>query len=121
MQAHFVQNLKILSLFPQADSVMVHLINSFIQKCVFIEDDDEEMDDHTKIEELHKRRNFLVSILFNLFNSSLMVYWNGAPALSVMALVIWTLRHERDCNLRDNEWDKKNIGFENLISLKHHS
>ena len=40
---------------------MVQLINDFIQNHVFVEDDDDEMDDHTKIEELHKRRNFLAS------------------------------------------------------------
>ena len=28
---------------------------------MFIDDDDEEIDDHQKIEELHKRRNFLAS------------------------------------------------------------
>ena len=38
---------------------MGELLNNFIQEHVFIDDDDEEMDDHQKIEELHKRRNFL--------------------------------------------------------------
>jgi cohesin complex subunit SA-1/2 len=41
---------------------MVQLINDFIQNHVFVEDDDEEMDDHTKIEELHKRRNYLAGL-----------------------------------------------------------
>ena len=41
------------------DRRMGELLNNFIQEHVFIEDDDEEMDDHQKIEELHKRRNFL--------------------------------------------------------------
>merc|ERR1719147_136269 len=35
------------------------MLNIFIQDHVFIDDEDEEIDDHQKIEELHKRRNFL--------------------------------------------------------------
>merc|ERR1712025_806974 len=41
------------------DEGMGVLLNIFIQDHVFIEDEDEEIDDHQKIEELHKRRNFL--------------------------------------------------------------
>jgi len=41
------------------DKRMGELLNHFIQEHVFIDDDDEDMDDHQKIEELHKRRNFL--------------------------------------------------------------
>ena len=41
---------------------MVQLINDFIQNHVFVDDDDEEIDDHTKIEELHKRRNYLAGL-----------------------------------------------------------
>jgi cohesin complex subunit SA-1/2 len=41
---------------------MVQLINDFIQMFVFVEEEDEEMDDHTKIEELHKRRNYLAGL-----------------------------------------------------------
>ena len=43
----------------QPDKRMGELLNTFIQDHVFIDDDDEDMDDHQKIEELHKRRNFL--------------------------------------------------------------
>ena len=38
------------------DQGMGVLLNIFIQHHVFIEDDDEDIDDHQKIEELHKRR-----------------------------------------------------------------
>merc|ERR1719384_66667 len=50
------------SLAPLAlrpDTGMGELLNMFIQDHVFIDDDDEDIDDHQKIEELHKRRNFL--------------------------------------------------------------
>ncbi|XP_037089129.1 cohesin subunit SA-1-like [Pollicipes pollicipes] len=43
------------------DKTMQSMLNDFIQTYVFVDDDDEEQDDHTKIEELHKRRNFLAS------------------------------------------------------------
>ena len=38
------------------DEGMGVLLNIFIQDHVFIEDEDEDIDDHQKIEELHKRR-----------------------------------------------------------------
>jgi cohesin complex subunit SA-1/2 len=41
---------------------MIQLINDFIQNHVFVEEEDEDMDDHTKIEELHKRRNYLAGL-----------------------------------------------------------
>lgn len=45
-------------------------LNEFVQNHVFVEDEDEEQDDHTKIKELHKRRNFLASfcklIIYNV-------------------------------------------------------
>merc|ERR1719266_2267577 len=43
------------------DSQLGELLDQFIQGHVFVEDEDEEIDDHQKIEELHKRRNFLAS------------------------------------------------------------
>ena len=43
------------------DKSIAELLNIFIQDHVFIDDDDEDIDDHQKIEELHKRRNFLSS------------------------------------------------------------
>jgi cohesin complex subunit SA-1/2 len=44
------------------DRSVQSLLNDFIQKYVFIEEDDsEDQDEHSKIEELHKRRNYLAS------------------------------------------------------------
>jgi len=43
------------------DQAMGTVLNIFVQDHVFIDDDDEDIDDHQKIEELHKRRNFLAS------------------------------------------------------------
>ena len=51
------------------DRGMAGLLNIFIQDHVFIDDDDEDIDDHQKIEELHKRRNFLSSYCkLSIFN-----------------------------------------------------
>lgn len=36
-------------------------LNTFVQVKVFVEDDEDDQDEHTKIEELHKCRNFLAS------------------------------------------------------------
>ncbi|XP_040580520.1 cohesin subunit SA-1 [Lepeophtheirus salmonis] len=49
------------SLIYRADKEMWLLLNKFIQEHVFIHEDNSEMDqdDHAKIEELHKKRNFL--------------------------------------------------------------
>ncbi|XP_068205797.1 cohesin subunit SA-2 isoform X2 [Palaemon carinicauda] len=49
------------SLLYEPDRGLQHLLNHFIQTYVFIDDDDEEQDEHVKIEELHKRRNFLAT------------------------------------------------------------
>jgi len=43
----------------RASSQMCQTLNKFVQEYVFINDTDEDIDDHEKIEELHKRRNFL--------------------------------------------------------------
>ena len=49
---------------------LVTLLNDFVQNNVFVDDEDEEKDDHSKIQELHKRRNFLASfsklIIYNV-------------------------------------------------------
>ena len=49
---------------------LVTLLNDFVQNHVFVDDEDEEKDDHSKIQELHKRRNFLASfsklIIYNV-------------------------------------------------------
>ena len=54
----------------QANRAMIELLNEFVQNHVFVEDDEEEQDDHSKIKELHKRRNFLASfcklIIYNV-------------------------------------------------------
>lgn len=53
------------------DESLHRQMNQFIQDHVFVEDEDEEQDDHTKIEELHKRRNLLASycklVVYNVF------------------------------------------------------
>jgi len=64
------------SLVFSPDKNMQRMLNDFIQTYVFVDDDDEladalsleEQDEHTTIEELHKRRNFLASF------SKLIVY-----------------------------------------------
>ena len=43
------------------DQPLGTVLNIFVQDHVFIDDDEEDIDDHQKIEELHKRRNFLAS------------------------------------------------------------
>ncbi|GBN56119.1 Cohesin subunit SA-1 [Araneus ventricosus] len=54
------------------DRVLQMQLSSFVQKKVFIEDEDDDQDEHTKIEELHKRRNFLASfcklIVYNIIS-----------------------------------------------------
>ena len=54
----------------QANRTMSELLNEFVQNHVFVEDDEEDQDDHSKIKELHKRRNFLASfcklIIYNV-------------------------------------------------------
>lgn len=53
-----------------ADKSVCSMLNGFIQTYVFIDEDEEELDEHSKIEELHKRRNFLASfcklIVYNM-------------------------------------------------------
>ena len=58
------------------DEGMGVLLNIFIQDHVFIEDEDEDIDDHQKIEELHKRRFAifhvgLLGIIFSIIGISL--------------------------------------------------
>ena len=51
-------------------TALATLLNDFVQNHVFIDDDEEEQDDHSKIKELHKRRNFLAAfcklIIYNV-------------------------------------------------------
>ncbi|KAK0092308.1 hypothetical protein PV326_001714 [Microctonus aethiopoides] len=53
-----------------ADQSMQDMLNQFIQEYVFVEEEDDEHDEHSKIEELHKRRNFLAGycklIVYNM-------------------------------------------------------
>ncbi|PSN33726.1 Cohesin subunit SA-1 [Blattella germanica] len=57
-------------LIYDADRALQLQLNDFIQNYVFIMEDDDEQDEHSKIEELHKRRNFLASfcklIVYNM-------------------------------------------------------
>nr|CAH0108959.1 unnamed protein product [Daphnia galeata] len=45
----------------EPDRGLQQTLNDFIQTYVFVEEEDEEHDEHTKIEELHKRRSYLSS------------------------------------------------------------
>lgn len=45
----------------EADLGLQQTLNDFIQTYVFVDDEEDGHDEHTKIEELHKRRNFLSS------------------------------------------------------------
>ncbi|KAG7164936.1 cohesin subunit SA-3-like [Homarus americanus] len=56
-----ISNNALTSLVYEPDRGLQHLLNHFIQTYVFIDDEDEEQDEHVKIEELHKRRNFLAT------------------------------------------------------------
>ncbi|KAK2720377.1 cohesin subunit SA-1-like isoform X2 [Artemia franciscana] len=57
----------------EAEPVLIGALNHFINHFVFMDPDDERLDDHARIEELHKRRNFLSSfcklIVYNMFPS----------------------------------------------------
>ncbi|XP_043227406.1 cohesin subunit SA-2-like isoform X2 [Amphibalanus amphitrite] len=59
--SQLASNAHLKSLVYTPDRTMQGMLNDFIQTYVFVDDDDEEQDEHTKIEELHKRRNFLAS------------------------------------------------------------
>ncbi|KAM0735901.1 Cohesin subunit SA-1 [Formica fusca] len=54
----------------EPDQAMQNMLNRFIQEYVFFEEEDDEHDEHSKIEELHKRRNFLAGycklIVYNM-------------------------------------------------------
>ncbi len=45
----------------EPDRGLQQTLNDFIQTYVFVEEENEEHDEHTKIEELHKRRSYLSS------------------------------------------------------------
>lgn len=53
------QYLKSLVFFP--DKFMTAQLNEFVQTYVFLDDENDEQDEHSKIEELHKRRNLLAA------------------------------------------------------------
>lgn len=54
-------NTIISELIYEADDDLLSVLDSFIQSYVFIYEDEDDLDEHSKIEELHKRRNFLAS------------------------------------------------------------
>ena len=66
----FFRNSVLAPLIFRPTNAFVQLLNDFIQNHVFIDDDEEDQDDHSKIKELHKRRNFLASfcklIIYNV-------------------------------------------------------
>jgi hypothetical protein len=61
-----------------------------VQEHVFIADNDDDIDDHQKIEELHKRRNFLASycklVVYNVLPTKVSTYFNLFSLLSLVAL-----------------------------------
>ncbi|KAI4493092.1 hypothetical protein M0802_009642 [Mischocyttarus mexicanus] len=63
-------NALMFQLVYEPDQAMQNMLNRFIQEYVFCEEEDDEHDEHSKIEELHKRRNFLASycklIVYNM-------------------------------------------------------
>ncbi|XP_044583822.1 cohesin subunit SA-2 isoform X2 [Cotesia glomerata] len=63
-------NVLLHQLVYEADPIMQNMLNQFIQEYVFVEEEDDEHDEHSKIEELHKRRNFLAGycklIVYNI-------------------------------------------------------
>lgn len=65
-------NAALIPLVYEPDRALQHQLGAFIQDKVFVEDDDDEQDEHTKIEELHKRRNFLASfcklVVYNIIS-----------------------------------------------------
>ncbi|XP_021930436.1 cohesin subunit SA-1 isoform X4 [Zootermopsis nevadensis] len=63
-------NSQLVDLVYEPDRGLQIQLNDFIQNYVFIMEEDDEQDEHSKIEELHKRRNFLASfcklIVYNM-------------------------------------------------------
>ncbi|GIY75962.1 cohesin subunit SA-1 [Caerostris extrusa] len=71
------ENSGLTPLVYEPDRILQMQLSAFVQKkgkkcIVFIEDEDDDQDEHTKIEELHKRRNFLASfcklIVYNIIS-----------------------------------------------------
>ena len=58
---NIAQNPVLEPLIYDPDKNLQNQLGSFLNDKVFIEDDDDDMDENQKIEELHKRRNFLAS------------------------------------------------------------
>ncbi|XP_063242671.1 cohesin subunit SA-1 isoform X2 [Bacillus rossius redtenbacheri] len=60
----------LIDLIYMADRSLQIMLNDFIQTYVFVMEEDDGQDEHSKIEELHKRRNFLASfcklIVYNM-------------------------------------------------------
>ncbi|XP_023223876.1 cohesin subunit SA-1-like [Centruroides sculpturatus] len=65
-------NAALIPLVYEPDRSLQNQLGAFIQDKVFVEDDDDEQDEHMKIEELHKRRNFLASfcklVVYNIIS-----------------------------------------------------
>ena len=54
----------------EPDRALQTTLIDFIQTYVFVEEDDEEQDEHTKIEELHKRRRYYIKIHIQVWPAS---------------------------------------------------
>ncbi|XP_043289735.1 cohesin subunit SA-2 isoform X2 [Venturia canescens] len=69
-QLNSLSNPLLHQLVYEPDLQMQSMLNRFIQEYVFSEEEDDEHDEHSKIEELHKRRNFLAGycklIVYNM-------------------------------------------------------
>ncbi|XP_059146359.1 cohesin subunit SA-1-like isoform X2 [Physella acuta] len=80
-------------------------LGEFLQMKVFVEDDDDDMDENVKIEELHKRRNFLASfcklVVYNIVHIKVaatmfkhyMKFYNDYGDI-----IKWTLSKAREIN-----------------------
>ncbi|CAI9736491.1 cohesin subunit SA-1 isoform X1 [Octopus vulgaris] len=58
---HLGENALLKALIYEPDKNLQAQLCGFLSEKVFVEDDDEEMDENVKIEELHKKRNFLAA------------------------------------------------------------
>eukprot|EP00918_Siedleckia_nematoides_P083545 GHVU01183142.1.p1 GENE.GHVU01183142.1~~GHVU01183142.1.p1 ORF type:complete len:1040 (+),score=187.25 GHVU01183142.1:368-3121(+) len=69
---HLGQNVGMKPLIYLPDKNMQVRLSNFLKDKVFIDEEDEDMDENQKIEELHKRRNFLASfcklVVYNVVN-----------------------------------------------------
>jgi hypothetical protein len=69
---HMGQNKNLLPLVYEPDKNLQAQLSGFLTEKVFVDDDDDDVDENVKIEELHNRRNFLASfcklVVYNVVN-----------------------------------------------------